>query len=135
MQRVLLFVLTALAAVAAQAQGWPNKPVTMVNPFAPGGGVDAFGRPLSIYLSKTLGTQFLVVIGGAFRQGQHQRDGMVSDLARAVIGGVADGNAFRVFCEIIFECHAPTCRGVASARRSVFRVPVRGANRGNMHCV
>jgi len=32
----------------------------MVNPFAPGGGVDAFGRPLSVYLSRTLGQQFLV---------------------------------------------------------------------------
>src|SRR5262245_5582817 len=60
MKRVLLFVLAVLATSAAQAQGWPNKPVTMVNPFAPGGGVDAFGRPLSIYLSKTLGQQFLV---------------------------------------------------------------------------
>src|SRR5262245_48174177 len=60
MKRVLLFVLAVLATVGAQAQGWPNKPVTMVNPFAPGGGVDAFGRPLSVYLSKTLGQQFLV---------------------------------------------------------------------------
>src|SRR5262245_55858114 len=60
MKRVLLFVLAVLATSAAQAQGWPNKPVTMVNPFAPGGGVDAFGRPLSVYLSKTLGQQFLV---------------------------------------------------------------------------
>ncbi|HEY1291117.1 MAG TPA: tripartite tricarboxylate transporter substrate binding protein [Burkholderiales bacterium] len=42
------------------AQSWPSKPVSMINPFAPGGGVDAFGRPLSVYLSKTLGQQFLV---------------------------------------------------------------------------
>ena len=58
--RVLLFVLAALASATAQAQAWPNKPVTMINPFAPGGGVDAFGRPFSIYLSRTLGQQFLV---------------------------------------------------------------------------
>ena len=32
----------------------------MVNPFAPGGGVDAFGRPLSVVLSKNLGQQFIV---------------------------------------------------------------------------
>jgi tripartite-type tricarboxylate transporter receptor subunit TctC len=38
----------------------------MINPFAPGGGVDAFGRPLAAYLSKTLGQQFLVEnMGGA----------------------------------------------------------------------
>ena len=60
MIRVLLFVLAALASATVQAQAWPNKPVTMINPFAPGGGVDAFGRPLSIYLSRTLGQQFLV---------------------------------------------------------------------------
>jgi len=60
MIRVLLLVLAALASAAVQAQAWPNKAVTMVNPFAPGGGVDAFGRPLSIYLSRTLGQQFLV---------------------------------------------------------------------------
>jgi tripartite-type tricarboxylate transporter receptor subunit TctC len=56
-----VFVFLALGMAGfAQAQGWPSKPVTMVNPFAPGGGVDAFGRPLAAYLSKTLGQQFLV---------------------------------------------------------------------------
>jgi tripartite-type tricarboxylate transporter receptor subunit TctC len=60
MIRVLLFVLAALTSAVAQAQAWPAKPVTMINPFAPGGGVDAFGRPLSIYLSKVVGTQFIV---------------------------------------------------------------------------
>src|SRR5215213_7379469 len=45
---------------SALAQAWPAKPVAMVNPFAPGGGVDAFGRPLAAYLSKTLGHQFIV---------------------------------------------------------------------------
>jgi len=60
------FVAAVLAASLftipgiAPAQSWPSKPVSMINPFAPGGGVDAFGRPLSIYLSKTLGQQFLV---------------------------------------------------------------------------
>jgi tripartite-type tricarboxylate transporter receptor subunit TctC len=60
MKRALLFVLAVLASFAVQAQGWPTKPVTLVNPFAPGGGVDAFGRPLSIVLSRNLGQQFLV---------------------------------------------------------------------------
>ncbi|HUQ76376.1 MAG TPA: tripartite tricarboxylate transporter substrate binding protein [Burkholderiales bacterium] len=57
----ILLTLAALAlSAAAHAQSWPTKPVTMINPFAPGGGVDAFGRPLSVYLSKTLGQQFIV---------------------------------------------------------------------------
>jgi tripartite-type tricarboxylate transporter receptor subunit TctC len=50
----------AFCALGVHAQAWPSKPVAMVNPFAPGGGVDAFGRPLSIYLSKQLGQQFIV---------------------------------------------------------------------------
>jgi tripartite-type tricarboxylate transporter receptor subunit TctC len=50
----------ALAAATVQAQAWPSKAVSMVNPFAPGGGVDAFGRPLAAYLSKVTGQQFIV---------------------------------------------------------------------------
>jgi tripartite-type tricarboxylate transporter receptor subunit TctC len=64
--RAFLVALAAAFAVSAHAQGWPTKPVTMINPFAPGGGVDAFGRPFSVYLSRTLGQQFIVEnIGGA----------------------------------------------------------------------
>jgi len=57
---ILIALALVVSAPAALAQGWPAKPVTMINPFAPGGGVDAFGRPLSIYLSKVIGQQFLV---------------------------------------------------------------------------
>ena len=56
----MLFLVLALAAGTVHAQAWPTKPVTMVNPFAPGGGVDAFGRPLSVVLSKNIGQQFIV---------------------------------------------------------------------------
>ena len=49
-----------LVPTLSPAQAWPSKPVTMINPFAPGGGGDAFGRPLSVYLSKSLGQQFIV---------------------------------------------------------------------------
>jgi tripartite-type tricarboxylate transporter receptor subunit TctC len=60
MLRILLCALLAAFAAGAQAQSWPVKPVAMINPFAPGGGVDAFGRPLSAYLSKSTGQQFIV---------------------------------------------------------------------------
>jgi tripartite-type tricarboxylate transporter receptor subunit TctC len=63
MNRTLKLIAGAvlvLAGTTVQAQQWPTKPVQMVNPFAPGGGVDAFGRPLSIYLSKAIGQQFVV---------------------------------------------------------------------------
>jgi tripartite-type tricarboxylate transporter receptor subunit TctC len=60
MFRIILCALLAAFAAGAQAQSWPVKPVTLVNPFAPGGGVDAFGRPLSVYLSRQIGQQFIV---------------------------------------------------------------------------
>jgi tripartite-type tricarboxylate transporter receptor subunit TctC len=53
----------ALLAVfgSAQAQGpWPEKPVRIINPFAPGGGVDAFVRPLAAKLAQQTGMNFVV---------------------------------------------------------------------------
>jgi tripartite-type tricarboxylate transporter receptor subunit TctC len=58
--RSLAICAAVLCTGAVQAQAWPARPVTLINPFAPGGGVDAFGRPLSIYLSKSTGQQFIV---------------------------------------------------------------------------
>jgi tripartite-type tricarboxylate transporter receptor subunit TctC len=42
------------------AQAWPSKPVTIVVPFPPGGGTDAFARPLFAAMTKTVGRQFLI---------------------------------------------------------------------------
>lgn len=46
----------------ASAQGWPapGKSITLINPFPPGGAVDAFGRPLARQLSTQLGGQVVV---------------------------------------------------------------------------
>ena len=61
-RRALLLAATlALASPLALAQSnWPSKPVTIVVPFPAGGGTDAFARPLSAYLTKTLGKQFII---------------------------------------------------------------------------
>lgn len=50
----------AAYAPAAQADGWPAKPVTVIVPFPAGGGTDAFARPLTAQLSKQLGKQFVI---------------------------------------------------------------------------
>jgi tripartite-type tricarboxylate transporter receptor subunit TctC len=53
-------VAATLAAPLAQAQAWPSKPVTIVVPFPPGGGTDAFARPLFALMSKNAGRQFII---------------------------------------------------------------------------
>ena len=64
-RRQALIAGTATAATVAapwvHAQGaWPSKPVTIVVPFPPGGGTDAFARPLFAMMTKNLGRQFIV---------------------------------------------------------------------------
>lgn len=39
---------------------WPARPVTLIVPFPPGGGSDAFAQPLAARLSQTLGTPFVI---------------------------------------------------------------------------
>ncbi len=53
---------SALAAPFAHAQGsgWPTKPVTVVVPFPPGGGTDAFARPLFAAMTRNVGRQFVI---------------------------------------------------------------------------
>src|SRR3954469_526468 len=48
-------LLVALAGSAALAQGYPNKPVRLVLPYAPGGIIDYVGRTLAQHLSEPLG--------------------------------------------------------------------------------
>jgi len=60
----ILSVTLALAACllpgVAMAQAWPARSVTIVVPFPPGGGTDAFARPLAAHLTKQLGQTFVI---------------------------------------------------------------------------
>jgi tripartite-type tricarboxylate transporter receptor subunit TctC len=54
-------VLLPLAAAPALAQGnWPDKPLSMIVPFPPGGVADTVGRPVAEALGKALGQTVVV---------------------------------------------------------------------------
>jgi len=53
-------LLALLAGTAAQAQGYPNRPVRMIVPSPPGGAPDILGRTVAQKLSDALGQQVVV---------------------------------------------------------------------------
>lgn len=56
-----LFLFAGLAlSASALANDWPARPVTIVVPFPPGGGTDAFARPLAAQLTKQLGKTVII---------------------------------------------------------------------------
>ena len=57
---VTLLFLLCLADQSAHAQAWPNKPVKIVAPFAPGGAADTLGRIVAEPLSVAFKQQFFV---------------------------------------------------------------------------
>jgi tripartite-type tricarboxylate transporter receptor subunit TctC len=58
-------VVSLLGACAAQAQDWPTRPLTLVVPFSPGGGVDASARVQAQRMSELLGQPIVVENLGA----------------------------------------------------------------------
>jgi tripartite-type tricarboxylate transporter receptor subunit TctC len=67
--KIKLLAALALAAVActsASAQNFPDRPMTMVIPFAAGGPTDVLGRVVAARMSEMLGQQVVVEnVGGA----------------------------------------------------------------------
>ena len=57
---LLLVLAAALPSVHAQTGKWPEKPVRMIVPFAPGGGTDVIARMIAPRLSNEFGQHFIV---------------------------------------------------------------------------
>jgi tripartite-type tricarboxylate transporter receptor subunit TctC len=65
--RMALAAVAALAAfpATAPAQDWPSRPITLIVPFAPGGGVDASARLQALAIGEILGQTIVVENVGA----------------------------------------------------------------------
>src|SRR6516165_1205738 len=57
---VLLSLIAGLAAQAAFAQDYPSRPITLIVPYAAGGGNDLMARTAAEKMSKTLGQQIVI---------------------------------------------------------------------------
>ena len=60
MQRLLIFAILWTCAVMAHAQGYPNRPITLVLPYPAGGTTNAMGRITAQRLQAALGTPVVV---------------------------------------------------------------------------
>jgi tripartite-type tricarboxylate transporter receptor subunit TctC len=95
--------LLCLAQAAAQAQGWPNRPVKIIAPFAAGGAADTLGRIIADHLSTAFRQQFFIEnrggaggMVGAQAGAAAEPDGytlVISSIASNVISPVFNANA------------------------------------------
>ena len=105
MLRMLTVLMALAAAIPAQAQDWPTRPMTMIVPFAAGGAVDVLARALGARTAEILGQQIIIEnVAGA--------GGMIG--TNSVAKAAPDGYTF---------CSAAWAR-VRRTRRSTKRRPM-----------
>ncbi|MBO0740034.1 MAG: tripartite tricarboxylate transporter substrate binding protein, partial [Hyphomicrobiaceae bacterium] len=51
---------TLIAGSSARAGQWPERPVKLILPYAPGGATDLIGRPWADKLTQAFGQQFVI---------------------------------------------------------------------------
>lgn len=62
---VAILSVSATAGAVANAQDWPTRPITLVVPFAPGGGIDASARMQALAIGEVLGQTIVIENIGA----------------------------------------------------------------------
>lgn len=103
MRRFAVLLLFTLVAGAVTAQGYPQRPVRLIVPFAPGGTTDALGRVLAVALGERLGHQVVVENRpggggtlGAEAGARAQPDGYTLLLGSAESFGMTEGTRRRL---------------------------------------
>src|SRR5712692_3144046 len=61
---VVAAVLAALSGMAS-AQDWPSRPITLIVPFAAGGGIDSSARIQALHMGELLGQSIVIENVGA----------------------------------------------------------------------
>jgi len=59
-KKILFSLCVALVGIAPAQAAWPERTVTLIVPWAPGGSTDILARMLSDYLTRSLGQTFIV---------------------------------------------------------------------------
>lgn len=57
---VCVAALSCVVSMPVSAQGWPARPIRIIVPFAPGGGVDTVARLIAPKMTESLGVQVVV---------------------------------------------------------------------------
>src|SRR5712692_3647299 len=60
MTRAVVLIVLFAAVFPAQAQDYPSRPITLIVPYAAGGGNDLMARTAAEKMSKTLGHQIVI---------------------------------------------------------------------------
>lgn len=121
-RRTILGGLAATLAAPAIAQApWPNRPVKLIVPYAPGGATDTLARPWADKLSQAFGQPFIIDNrGGA--------SGMIG--AEAAARSAPDGYTL-LHCPVAVLCVVPQLRKLDwDPRRDLEPV----ARLGDLHC-
>jgi tripartite-type tricarboxylate transporter receptor subunit TctC len=119
---VMLLVLACIAPADAQPQNWPQRPVRIIAPFAPGGAADTLGRIIAEHLSSAFHEQFYIEnrsgaggIVGATAAAAAEPDGytlLVSGIGPNVISPVYNPNTgydgLRDFTHVAYLGGPPT---------------------------